>query len=83
MPRLFLRLLNVAATFRIWTSRKKDPHLKYVSSHFLTWQFNYIWSAAEEVPLLHLEYIAHCRPHLCCCYYFAMHKKYAILVNLT
>ena len=27
---------NVAATFRIWSSGKKNPYLKYVSSHFLT-----------------------------------------------
>jgi len=30
MTRLFLHLLNVAATF------KMNPYLKYVSSHFLT-----------------------------------------------
>jgi len=36
---------------------------------------NYIWSASDYVPLLHLNYIAHYRPHLRCCYYFASHKK--------
>jgi len=38
-------------------------------------KLNCIWSAAEEVPLLHLDYIAHYRPYLGCCYYFASHKK--------
>jgi len=27
--------LNLAATFRIWSSGRKNPYLKYVSSHFL------------------------------------------------
>jgi len=31
--------------------------------------------------LLHLNYIAHYRPHLHCCYYSASHKKYAILLD--
>jgi len=35
------------------------------------------------VPLLHLNYIAHYRPHFRCCYYFASHKKCAILLHLT
>jgi len=26
------------------------------------------------VPLLHLNYVAHYRPHLLCCYYFASDK---------
>jgi len=33
MTQLFLHLLNVAATFRIWSSGKKNLCLKYVSSH--------------------------------------------------
>ena len=36
MARLFLHFWNVSATFRIWSSGKKNPYLKYVSSHFLT-----------------------------------------------
>jgi len=36
MTRLFLHFWNVAATFRIWSSGKKNPYLRYVSSHFLT-----------------------------------------------
>ena len=36
MTQLFLHFCNVAATFRICTFGKKNPHLKYVSSHFLT-----------------------------------------------
>jgi len=32
MTRLFLHFWNVAATFRIWPSGKKNPYLKYVSS---------------------------------------------------
>jgi len=36
MTHLFLHLWNLAATFRIWSSGKKNPYLKYVSSHFLT-----------------------------------------------
>jgi len=35
MTRLFLHFWNAAATFRIWSSGKKNPHLKFVSSHFL------------------------------------------------
>jgi len=36
MTRLFLHFLNVVATFRIWSSGKKNLYLKDVSSHFLT-----------------------------------------------
>jgi len=36
MTRLFLHFWNVDTTFRIWSSGKKKPYLKYVSSHFLT-----------------------------------------------
>ena len=36
MTRLFLHFWNLAATFRIWSSGKKNPYLKYVSSYFLT-----------------------------------------------
>ena len=35
MARLFLHFWNLAATFRIWSSGKKNPYLKYVSSYFL------------------------------------------------
>jgi len=35
MTHLVLHFFNLAATFRIWSSGKKNPHLKYVSSHFL------------------------------------------------
>jgi len=35
MIRLFLHLWNVAATFRIWSSGKKNPYLEYASSLFL------------------------------------------------
>jgi len=35
MTRFFLHFWNLAATFRIWSFRKKNPYLKYVSSHFL------------------------------------------------
>jgi len=53
MTRLFLHFWNVAATFRIWSSCKKNPYLKYVWSHFLTLAigplrirfFFYIWTA--------------------------------------
>jgi len=33
MTRLFLHFWNLAATFRIWSSGKKNPYLKY--AHFL------------------------------------------------
>jgi len=36
MTRLFLHFLSVAVTFRMWSSDKKNPYLKYMSSHFLT-----------------------------------------------
>jgi len=37
MTRLFFHFWNVAsATFRLWSSSKKNPYLKYVLSHFLT-----------------------------------------------
>jgi len=32
----FLHSWNVPATFRIWSSSKKNAYLKYVSSYFLT-----------------------------------------------
>jgi len=35
MTRLFLHFWNLAATFRIWSSGKKNPYLKHVSSLFL------------------------------------------------
>ena len=35
MTRLFLHFWNIAATFRIWSSGKKNLYLKYMSSHFL------------------------------------------------
>ena len=35
MTPLFLHFWNLAVTFRIWSSGKKNPYLKYVSSHFL------------------------------------------------
>jgi len=35
MARLFLHFWNLAATFRIWSSGKKNPYLKCVPSHFL------------------------------------------------
>jgi len=35
MTRLFLHFWNFAATFRIWSSGKKNQRLKYVSSHCL------------------------------------------------
>jgi len=36
MTQLFLHFWNVAAIFRIWSSGKKNPYLKYVLSHFPT-----------------------------------------------
>ena len=75
MTRLFLHFLNVAATFRIWSSGKKNPYFKYVSSHFLTLAIELHVVRFGEVPLLHLNYIARYRPHLRCCYYFAWQKK--------
>jgi len=75
MTRLFLHFMNVAATFRIWSFGKRNPYLKNVSSHSKLWQLNYIWSGSEEVPLLHLNYVAHYRPHFRCCYHFASCKK--------
>jgi len=36
MTRLFLHLWNLSATFRIWSSGKKNPYLKYLSYHSLT-----------------------------------------------
>ena len=35
------------------------------------------------MPVLHLNYTAHYRPHLRCCYYFASHKKMSILLHLA
>ena len=36
MARLFLHFWDVAATFRIWSSGKMNPYLKYVLPHFLS-----------------------------------------------
>jgi len=36
MTGLFLHFWNLSATFKSWSSGKKNPYLKYVSSHFLT-----------------------------------------------
>jgi len=35
MTRLLLHFWHLATTFRIWSSGKKNPYLKYVPSHFL------------------------------------------------
>jgi len=35
MTCMFLHFWNLAAAFRIWSSAKKNPYLKYVLSHFL------------------------------------------------
>jgi len=35
MTRLFLHFWNLAAAFRIWSSGKKNPYLKYASSQCL------------------------------------------------
>jgi len=66
MTRLFLHLLNVAAAFKIWSFGKKDSYLKYESTHFLILAIDlaYIWSASDQVLLLHVNHIAHYRPHL-------------------
>jgi len=46
---------------------------------FKLWQLNYIWSASDQVPLLHLNYTAHYRPHLRS-YIISLHiRKYTIL----
>jgi len=34
------------------------------------------------VPLVHLNYIVHYRPHLCGCYYFTSHKKISYFAYL-
>ena len=47
MTRLFLHFWNLATTFRIWSSSKKNSYLKYVSSHFLI--------LAIELHLVRLE----------------------------
>ena len=51
MTWLFLHFSNEAATFRISTSSKKNPYLKYCCRIFLLWQLNYVWSALEEALL--------------------------------
>jgi len=70
MTRMFLHIWNVSATFTIWSSGKKNPYLKYFSSHFLT--------LAIELHMVHFglgafftaELFCYYRPHLHCCYYF-------------
>jgi len=83
MTRLFLHFWNLAATFRIWSSDKKNPYLKYVSSHFLFCQLNYIRSASDQVPLVHLNCTAHYRPHLAVLIISLHIRKYAILLHLA
>ena len=68
---MYLHFLNVAATFRIWSSGKWT-RISNTSSHFLPLT---ICSVSEELPLLLLNHIAHYRPHLRCCKYFASHQK--------
>jgi len=75
MTRLCLHFWNIAATFRIWSSGKKNPYLKYVSSHFLTLAIEFHLVRFGLGALLHLNYIAHYRPHIRCCYDFGSHKK--------
>ena len=52
MTLLFLHFWNLAATFRIWSSGKKNLYLKYVSSHFL--------ALAVELRLVHFGSGAFC-----------------------
>ena len=83
MTRLFLHFWNVSATFRIWSSGKKNPYLKHASSHFLT--------LAIEIDLARFgrgasfTFELHCSLPFTprCCYYSASHKKYAILLHLA
>jgi len=70
-----VHFLNVPAKLKIWSPSKRTC-LRYVSAHLLT--------LAVELHLVHsgggasfpfeLQYIARCRPHLRCYYYFASHK---------
>jgi len=73
MTRLFLHFWNTSATFRIW---QKEP-----VSQICVVPFSNFGNLITFGPLRiryffsHLNYIAHCRPHLRCCYYFASHKQ--------
>jgi len=75
MIRLFLHFWNLAATFRIWSSGKKNPYLKYVSSHFLILAIELhlvrFGSGASFTFELRCSY----HPHLRCFYYFTLHMK--------
>jgi len=81
MTRLFLHFCNVSttATFRIWSYSKKNPYLKYVSSHFRTLTIELYL----EVPLLRLNYID--RPfHTFAVVIISLYiRNYAILLHFT
>ena len=56
MNRLFLHFWNVSATFRIWSSGRKNPYLKYVSLHFLTLEIAlHLVRIGLHTSLLHLN----------------------------
>jgi len=77
MTRLFLHFWNAGATFRLWSSGKKNPYLKYLSSHFLILAIElHLVRFGGGVSFtfgfeLHYSY----SPQRGCCYHFASHKK--------
>jgi len=68
-------LAATAATFRIWSSGKKNPYLKFVPSHLLTLAIESHLVRFGLGASFTLNYNAHYRPHRRCCYYFASNKK--------
>jgi len=60
MTRLFLHFWNVSATVKNLVERTRISNTCRPISN---WQLNYIWSALDQVPLLHSNYIAHYGPY--------------------
>ena len=83
MTLMFLHFFNAAATFRIWSSGKKTPYLKFVSSHFLTLAIELHLVCFRGGASFTFELHAHYHPHICCCYYFTSHKKISYFASTS
>jgi len=80
MTRLFLHFRKISATFRIW---QKEPVSQICVVPFLplAMELHLVRFGLGASFTFELAYIAHYRPHLRCCYYFASHKKICYFVS--
>jgi len=84
MTRLFLHFWNVASTFRIWSSGKKNPYLKYVTSHHLTLANETAFGPLRRRCLFYVWNTLFITVHTLAVVIISLHiRKYAILLHLA